>query len=377
MGDTMNTTIILPSDQHNVDYEDLYSSMSENAFSMGKSLSGYPAVAYLGRDDASMVLYSATMKDTADLYGKQAEWYMDVDPESYDDPKAATQNMYKRFFEGLEKQDTGARLGLGSLPYASHELGSEGLGMMNRTAVEPMMDSMLELDQKYHFMDDDFKAYLGKVELTGCGNLAEYQPGAFVEKQAEMEQNVDALRSGYVEDVVDAGNDPLVYNKRNIYEFVEEQSYSLYDCSGCETHIGRPAIENYDYFDWRTSTSLQGVFQDDVAAQIAEDIEQNASYEPEILPITSEESVTPSVNESIFMSEPKPDVSDTHAYVSTGEDKLSSGAVLPAADSFGERQTVESASPGQRYAEAKSRLPDFEGHTSGHAGSAYDMGLGG
>ena len=89
---------------------------------------------------------------------------------------------YQGTFDGIASYNEGAmssiRRDFADDPMA-YTMATGGLEMTNRAVMEPVLDSMHRMNEKYHIYDMDDMYILDSYPITGIGLVSEYEPGCF------------------------------------------------------------------------------------------------------------------------------------------------------------------------------------------------------
>lgn len=197
------------------DFEDKKRPYVAEYYEMGKAPGGFAGYAYAGEDSASQILHEDISRDIASGIGNDIEkryatpnvinplGLMNI-PEGREDEIDGryAREQFANYFDTMQHASTAAELGITEqTDPAMQDMALEGLGMYNRDSMVPVLDRMYELDQKYHFVDDEFRAYLNSLDIAGCEDLGNYRPGAFEAAEEKAAENTAGLRDGYEDSI--------------------------------------------------------------------------------------------------------------------------------------------------------------------------------
>ena len=243
------------------DMESMKKMFGEDGYREGLNPVGFAGLAYQGENGTAMQFHKTVMKESMDWATPNFEEIL-TNGSGFDDEtrNGYVRYRYENFFNSVEDMSLGATLGISQQDDLTiADMSREGLGMYNRATVGPMLDSMYGLDEKYHFMDDDFKQYLSSLDIEGVGDLSKYEHGQFDALDKQSALNVDAMKDMYVDSVQESMDiDPSKYyganpmNVDHLTQFVKEHDNALYgtlDIDGADYQPEPPRpIDRFAYF---------------------------------------------------------------------------------------------------------------------------------
>ena len=173
------------------DVQSLNTSMYNNGKTCGEDMA-FKSLADAGEDTASCV--SDTVKKATDAM--QSQWdekYADTAPSESD--KQAMQYYYTNLIEGLSEYNKGAKAGYAKLSADNKTASEEGLKMANRAYVSTVLDSLKEMDDKYHFMNTDAWTKLDSYNISGIDSLSTYSDTQKQQSESESKAIIDELHT--------------------------------------------------------------------------------------------------------------------------------------------------------------------------------------
>ena len=117
----------------------------------------------------------------------------------------AMKEYYVGLMTALESYNKGANAGIGRLPNDDYKAASkQGLTMLNRAYVDEVMQSLKEMDAKYHFMDDESWDKMSGLNISGVdiANIRNYDKAKIDELSAMSVAQVKSIVENAGEDYV-------------------------------------------------------------------------------------------------------------------------------------------------------------------------------
>lgn len=181
---------------------DLY--MRNNGAMMGAKMCGngrgacvFSEAAKLGESDEEFV--STKEASAATMAAMEESWEARL--ADGEEPEVVYGDMaayYQRVFSGVSAYNEGANATMTrdfSEDSTTLVLGQAGLEMSNRATMEPVLDSMYRMNEKYQIFTPEDLAQLDSYPISGIGRVSEYQPGCFEIYRADTESNVYMAQS--------------------------------------------------------------------------------------------------------------------------------------------------------------------------------------
>ena len=143
--------------------------------------------------------------------------------------KQDLKDYYVSLMQGLESYNEGAQVGISKIkdaPDAYQKTSQEGLNMMNRAYTTEVMESLLEMNDEYGFMDDDAWKKISSMNISGVDieNIKNYDDTYFNALKAESIANVQSIMTEAGEKYVrgsiiafDVKDDSSYYNTGEFY----------------------------------------------------------------------------------------------------------------------------------------------------------------
>lgn len=173
------------------DVQSLNTFMYNNGKTCGEDMA-FKSLADAGEDAASCV--SDTVKKATDAMQSQWDERYTNNPLSESD-KQAMQYYYTNLIEGLSEYNKGAKAGYAKLSADDKTASEEGLKMTNRAYVSMVLDSLKEMDGKYHFMNTDTWTKLDHYDISGIDSLSTYSDTQEQQSRSESKAIVDELHT--------------------------------------------------------------------------------------------------------------------------------------------------------------------------------------
>ena len=204
---------------------DLY--MNNNGAMMGARMCGNGRGACVFSEAAKLGESNVEFEETkqasqAMCETMEASWQKRLD--NGEDPQTVYADMtryYQNIFSGVAAYDQGAT-GTINRDFADdstvHELALGGLAMSNRSMMEPVLDSMYRVNEKYHIFTAEDMAQLDTYPISGIGTVTDYVPGCFDIYRADTATNVQMAQE------LDMYNVPLESDATPVQESVPQAS---------------------------------------------------------------------------------------------------------------------------------------------------------
>lgn len=178
--------------------------------------------------------------------------------------KTEMKDYYKLLMDSLQAYSDGAIEGINSIDgegSTKASLQKDGLAMVNRAYVSATMESLKEMDNKYHFMDDEAWSYFATLSIEGVDmtNIKNYNKTYFddVKKTAKISaelnaQNLSKVDSSFKESMKtelakieeDMKNNPDIY--ANYKATLESKNENTSDTKASDKTTTRDNIEVVD-----------------------------------------------------------------------------------------------------------------------------------
>lgn len=175
-------------------YQDIGLSMTNNGRDAAMSMS-FMATAMDKTDPVKCV--SDTVKPSVDAM--TSKWAEDIAADGLTDAtKVGMREYYSSMMKALESYNNGAVQGITGTFIAGSvqsDLSYEGLGMVNREYTKSVMDSLVEMNKRYQFMDDKTWNEIQALSIDGIdvSNLKNYKSGYFAQLDSASETNRKSL----------------------------------------------------------------------------------------------------------------------------------------------------------------------------------------
>jgi hypothetical protein len=173
--------------------------MNNNGAMMGAQMCGNGRGACVFSEAAKMgenceEFTSTKEASEATMSAMEQSWQARLD--AGEDPEAVYGDMagyYQRIFSGMAAYNEGANNAM-NRDFATDStmlaLGQAGLEMTNRATMEPVLDSMYRMNEKYHIFTPEDMAQLDTYPISGIGKVSEYTPGCLEIYRTDTMSNV-------------------------------------------------------------------------------------------------------------------------------------------------------------------------------------------
>ena len=173
--------------------------MNNNGAMMGARMCGngrgacvFSEVAKMGENCEEFTSTKEASETT--MSAMEQSWQARLD--AGEDPEAVYGDMagyYQRIFSGMAAYNEGANNAMNrdfATDSTTLALGQAGLEMTNRATMEPVLDSMYRMNEKYHIFTPEDMAQLDTYPISGIGKVSEYTPGCLELYRTDTMSNV-------------------------------------------------------------------------------------------------------------------------------------------------------------------------------------------